>query len=150
MASGVLRKYAPDDVTIVVGTQAVSGVKEGTFVECDRTVDTASLDIGSDGEATLVISPNQSGTIKITLQQSSPLNDYFTSLFVALQNKDVSNALKPVTVTDKSGSTVVSCAQAAIQKPTKVTFADKAEGREWTFLCGYLDIKPGGEDSITG
>jgi hypothetical protein len=81
MSSGVLRKYAPDDIASTVGTQTVTGYKEGTFVECERTAETGTLDVGSDGEATLIISPNQSGTIKFTIQQSSPLNDYFNTLF---------------------------------------------------------------------
>lgn len=148
MSSGILRKYAPDDVAIVMGTQAVTGVKEGTFVEADRAKDISSLDVGSDGEVTLVISPDQSGTLKITLQQSSPLNDYFAGLHAALQQKDLANAVIPGTVNDKNGTTVVSAKQFVVQKVAKVTFADKSEGREWTFLSGYLTITPGGQASV--
>lgn len=148
MSSGIMRKYAPDDVAIVVGTQAVSGVKEGTFVEADRSVDIASLDVGSDGEVTMVVSPNQSGTVKITLQQSSPLNDYFSNLHAALQQRNLGAAVVPININDKNGSTLCGAKQAVVQKVAKVTFADKAEGREWTFLCGYLTIAPGGQSSI--
>jgi hypothetical protein len=148
MSSGVLRKYAPDDIAMTVGTQTVTGVKEGTFVECERTAETGSLDIGSDGEATLIISPNESGTIKFTLQQSSPLNDYFNMLFQALQQKNTSIAVVPISIEDKNGTTVVSSKQSVPQKPAKVTFADKAEGREWTFICPYLDMELGGESSV--
>lgn len=148
MPSGILRKYAPDDIAITVGTQIVSGFKEGTFVEAERTAETGMLDVGSDGEVTLIISPNQSGTIKLTLQQSSPTNDYFTSLFLALQQKNTSVAVVPVTINDKNGSTIVSSRQSVIQKPTKVTFADKGEAREWTFVCPYLSIEAGGESSV--
>jgi hypothetical protein len=148
MSSGLTRFYAPDDIAMVVGTQAVIGYKEGTFVEVDRAVDTSSLDVGSDGEVTLVISPNQSGSFKFTLQQSSPLNDYFTSLFQALQQKNTGVAVVPITLNDKNGSTICSAKQAVVQKPAKVTFADKAEGREWTFLTGYLNTAPGGESSL--
>lgn len=148
MSSGLLRKYAPDDVAAVVGSQAVTGVKEGTFIEADRAVDVASMDIGSDGEATLVISPNQSGTVKFTLQQSSPVNDYFSSLHLALQQKNLAAAVVPITVNDKNGSTIISAKQAVVQKVAKITFADKSEGREWTFLAGYLNIQPGGNSVI--
>lgn len=148
MSSGIMRKYAPDDVAIVVGVQAVSGLKEGTFVEAERTADIASLDVGSDGEVTMVVSPNQSGTVKITLQQSSPLNDYFSGLHQALQQRNLAAAVVPLNINDKNGSTLVSAKQAVVQKVAKVTFADKAEAREWTFLAGYLQILPGGESSI--
>lgn len=148
MSSGITRKYAPDDVGIVVGTQAAVGVKQGTFIEADRAVDTAEMDIGSDGEATMVISPNESGTVKITLQQSSPTNDYYNTLFQALQQKNTAVAVVPINVTDKNGTTVISCTQAVVQKVAKVTFADKSEGREWTFISGYLNIAPGGQSSV--
>lgn len=148
MSSGLLRKYAPDDVAIVVGTQAVTGVKEGTFVEADRDVDTGTIEVGSDGEATLVISPNQAGKVKITLQQASPLNDYFNTLLQALQQKNMAVAVVPVNITDKNGTTVVGAKQAVVNKPVKVTFADKTEGREWTFISGYLTINAGGEASL--
>lgn len=143
MPSGQLRKYAPDDVVSSVGAMSVTGVKEGTFIEIDRQVDGASLEIGSDGEATMTISPNQSGTVKYTLQQSSPVNEYFTSLYLALQNKDTTNGVKALSVKDANGTTIATAAQAFVQKVAKVTFADKTEGREWTFLCPYLVTKPG-------
>lgn len=148
MSSGQTRKYAPDDVTFVVGTQAATGFKEGTFIEIDRAVDTGSLDIGSDGEATLVISPNQSGSFKLTLQQSSPMNDYLTTLWQALQDKNVAVAIIPVTMNDKNGTSIASCKQGFVKKPTKLTFADKAEGREWEIMTGYLNTAPGGQNAL--
>lgn len=148
MSSGITRKYAPDDVITVIGTQQVIGLHEGSFIEAERDVETASTHVGADGEVTLVISPNHAGKVKVVLQQSSPLNDYFTTLLLALQNKDMGNAVVPISVTDKNGSTVVSAKQAVTQKPVKISFADKPEGREWTFITGYLDMQPGGESSI--
>lgn len=148
MPSGITRKYAPDDVVLTVGTQAVTGVQEGTFIEAERDNDTAEISTGSDGEATLVISPVQKGKVKVTLQQASPLNDYFNTLFQALQQKNLSVAVVPLYLTDKNGTTVVQAKQAVVNKPVKVSFADKPEGREWTFISGYLDIEAGGESSI--
>lgn len=148
MPSGIMRQYAPDDINMVVGTQPVSGVQEGTFIEAERSVDTASLHPGSDGEVTLAISPVQTGTIKVTLQQASPLNDFFNSLFQALQQKQMTVAVVPITINDKNGTTIISSKQSIVQKPTKVTYADKPEAREWTFLCPYLNMNPGGENSV--
>lgn len=148
MPSGLLRQYAPDAIVSTVGSQTVTGYKEGTFVEAERTAETSSFDVGSDGEVTLIVNPNQSGTVKFTLQQSSPLNDYFNTLFQAIQQRNLSTGIVPLSVVDKSGTTVVNSKQAIIQKPAKVTFADKSEVREWTFICPYLDIEVGGESSL--
>ena len=146
MSDGLTRFYAPDDVTFSGGNQPAVGVHEGTFIEVDRAVDIGRLDIGSDGEASMSVSPNQSGSFKITLQQSSPTNDYYNTLFQALQQKNLAVAVVPIRMSDKNGSTVASCTQGFVQKPTKITFADKPEGREWTFLTGYLNTSPGGEN----
>ena len=148
MSDGLLRKYAPDDVAVTIGTQTITGFQKGTFIEADRDVDTAEIDVGSDGEATLIISPNQAGKVKFTLQQASPSNDYLTTLFQALQQKNMSTAVVPLDVNDKNGTTQVTAKQAVTQRPAKVTFADKAEGREWTLVSGYLSIAPGGEASL--
>lgn len=148
MSTGILRKYAPDDVTFTVGKRAVFGFQEGTFIEAERDVDIGAISVGSDGEATLVISPNQAGKVKCTLQQSSPLNDYFSSIHQALQNRDLPNAIVPIQVEDKNGTSLVSAKQATVMKVTKLSFADKPEGREWTFIAGYLNIQPGGEASV--
>jgi hypothetical protein len=149
MPSGITRRYAPDDVTMTVGTQTVTGVQEGTFFEAERDNDTGEISTGSDGEATLVISPVQKGKIKVTLQQASPLNDYFNTLFQALQQKNLSVAVVPIYISDKNGTSVVQCKQAVPNKPVKVSFADKPEGREWTFITGYLDIEAGGEFNVS-
>ena len=148
MSSGITRKYAPDDVTVVVGSQAVIGFHEGSFVEVEADVDSATLDIGSDGEATLVISPNRAGKMKLTLQQSSPLNDYFNTLYQALIQKNTGVAVVPFRLADKNGSSIAQAKQAVTMKPSKISFADKAEAREWTFITGYLDTQPGGENSL--
>jgi hypothetical protein len=148
MPSGITRKYAPDDVITTVGTQKVSGLQEGTFFEAERDNDTGEMSSGSDGEVTLVISPVQKGKVKITLQQASPLNDYFNTLFQALQQKNMAVAVVPLYMTDKNGTSVVQSKQGVFNKPVKITFADKTEGREWTYISGYLDIEAGGESSV--
>lgn len=148
MSSGLLRKYAPDDVAVVVGVQPVTGFLEGSFIECDRVKETGEISVGSDGEATLVIHPNKAGTVKITLQQASPLNDYFNTLFQALQEKNMAVAVVGFNLEDKNGSSSASARQIVIAKPAKVVFSDKAEGREWTLITGYLDLRVGGESSL--
>ena len=149
MPSGITRKYAPDDVTVTIGTQTGSGFLEGTFVECERDNDTGEISTGSDGEATLVISPVQKGKIKLTFQQASPLNDYLNTLFQALQQKNLSVAVVPFRLSDKNGTTVVQASQVVVNKPVKVGFGDKPEGREWTLITGYLDIEAGVEFNVS-
>ncbi len=148
MSSGLTRKYAPDEVTFALGTQVATGVAKGTFIEAERAVDTVATDVGSDGEVTIIISPNKMGTYKLVLQQSSPFNDYLTSLFQAMEARNMAAAVKPVTLKDTNGTTLIQSKQAWVKKPAKVGFADGAETREWSIDTGYMDIVVGGENSI--
>lgn len=148
MSSGLTRKYAPDEVNLAYGTQVASGVAKGSFIEAERSVDTSTVDIGSDGEATLIISPNKSGTIKVTLQQSSPFNDYLTGAFRAMEARNMAQAVLPLMLKDLNGTTLLQAKQAWVKKPAKVVYADGAESREWIIETGYLDVFVGGENSL--
>lgn len=149
MSSGNARIYAPDDINLTIGTQPISGFQKGTFVEADRYKEQAAMDVGSDGEVTMTVSPDQSGYIKFTLQQSSPSNDYLHSLRIALQNKILGTAIVPCLMKDNNGSSLVRTKQAWVKKGAKVEFADTSEGREWTMDTGFLDIQPGGENTLS-
>ena len=60
MSSGLTRKHDPANVIFTFGAMAASGVAKGSFMEVDRYEDAAKLDIGSDGEATVIVSNNNS------------------------------------------------------------------------------------------
>ena len=140
------RQYDPLQVVTNVGGRDVSGYATGTFVDVERAVDAFTTVVGSDGEITRVKSQNRSGTVKITLQQSSPLNDYFSSLATA--DELSSGGVVPILVTDKNGTTVVTAGKAWVKKKANATFADAAENREWTFETGNLSFAIGGETAL--
>ena len=144
MGSPTTRQYDPTQVIMNVGGRDVVGYQEGTFIEADRYADAVETKIGSDGEATRVLSANKSGYVKVTLQQSSPLNDYFSSL--ATQDERSKNAVVPVIVKDANGSTKVHAEKAWVKKKAKTDFATSTEPREWTFDTGVLDYDIGGEN----
>lgn len=148
MSSGLTRQYDPGQINQVVGPRAVTGLMKGTFVEVDRKEDSADTDVGADGEVTLIIKQNRSGTVKMTLQQSSPLNDFFNSMRVALENRDMKNAIQAYALTDGNGSTDVHAKQCWIKKPAKITFSDAGEGREWILETGYIENSAGGENAL--
>lgn len=148
MSSGLTRQHDPAQIVMTVGTRTVSGYAKGSFVEIDRYEDAVKTDVGSDGEVTLIISQNKSGYFKFTLQQSSPLNDYFTALKIAMENRQTGVAVVPITVKDVNGTSLAQCVQAWVKKTAKMEFQDVAGNREWTFDTGYLDNQPGGQAAI--
>jgi hypothetical protein len=140
------RQYDPIQVIANVDGRDVSGYATGTFVEAERAVDAFTTVSGSDGEVTRVKSQNRIGTIKFTLQQSSPLNDYFTELANA---DELSNSgVVPILVTDKNGTSLIQGAKCWVKKKPNATFADAAENREWLFETGNLVLDHGGQTAI--
>lgn len=143
MANYTTRSYDPGQVDFNVGGRDVSGYADGTFLDVEKNVDQATLVVGSDGDNTLALSQNRSGKITCTLQQSSPLNDYFSGLADALENR--TGGVVPLIVKDNNGTTLASAKQAWIVKRSKTTFAKDPENREWVFETGNLVLTVGGE-----
>jgi hypothetical protein len=138
------RQYDPANVILNIGGRDISGFAEGTFIEVDRYADAFSMSVGSDGEVTRVKNQNVSGYFKCTLQQSSPSNDYLSSL--ATQDEQSSNAVVPVLLTDKNGTTLAKGAKSWVKKKAKPTYANTAESREWSLDTGNLQLDVGGEN----
>lgn len=148
MSSGITRKHDPAQVDLQVGNMTGTAYAEGTFIEVEREVDAASKTVGADGEVTLVVSNNTSGTIKATFQQASPMNDYLSGLADALERKDFANAIVPVTMKDNNGTTLASAKQAWVKKKAKTEFDATSKDREWIIETGYLNYNVGGQASV--
>jgi hypothetical protein len=146
MSSGKTRQHDPSQIIVNIGGRDASGFAKGSFVEIDRYAEAVALDIGSDGEATRIISANKSGFFKMVFQQSSPMNDYLSSL--ATSDERTKTAVVPVLVRDMNGTTIASAKAAWVKKKAKTDFADTAENREWTLDTGYLSLDVGGQNEI--
>jgi hypothetical protein len=140
------RTYDPAQINLIVGQNVVSGFADGTFVKVERNVDQAALQVGADGESTLALSQNRSGRFTFTLQQSSPLNDVFSALSDALENR--SGGFQPVMVKDNNGTTLAHAEKAWCVKRASTGFGKDPETREWIFETGNLDLTVGGSNEI--
>jgi len=65
------RTWNPTDITASVNGYVVEGYAEGTFIEVETTEDRNTYTAGSDSTGTFNRNPNQSGTIKFTLQRNA-------------------------------------------------------------------------------
>lgn len=140
------KQYDPGQVIFNVNGRDVSGYAAGSFIEVERNKDAFTLVVGSDGEHTRVKSQDRSGIFKCTLQQSSPLNDYFTSL--ANQDELTSNAAVPIFLKDANGTTIAQAQKGWVKKKASSTYGDNVENREWTFETGNLNYTVGGENAL--
>jgi len=128
-----LKSYNAGEVAIIVGTRAMGGLAEDTFVNIQRDEQLHTKQVGADGEVTRSKTNNKSGMITITLQQTSDSNDYLTGL----ANND---SIVPITVTDLSGRTVAFAQQAWVQDFPDVELARDSGTREWVIDCANLEL----------
>nr|NIQ06865.1 DUF3277 family protein [Candidatus Korarchaeota archaeon] len=109
-----VKTYSPKDVSVIVAGTIITGYAEDTFLAIERSSDAFAKVVGADGEVARTASADKSGTITLTLIQSSASNDVLS----ALQNADeISLAGKfPVMVKDNFGSSLYISGTAWVQK----------------------------------
>jgi hypothetical protein len=109
----------------------------------DRDPDAAASDqAGAGGEVIRNRSHDERGNVTFTLLKSSPTNDSFQALHA--QDKLLGTGVRPLTVKDLNGRTVVSAARAWISKAPPIEEGKEASPREWVLRCAKLEIKVGG------
>ena len=133
-----VRTYDPKNIIITVGGIPISGFSEGTFLEIARTEPTWNMVVGADGLVTRGKTNNFSGTMTLTLKQSTPSNDVLSG-FLAL-DEATNSGVVPVLVKDLSGNSVYFAARAWINQYANSTFGKDISDRQWTLSLDEADI----------
>ena len=97
---------------------------------------------GATGEATRVKSNDKSGTISITLQQSSPSNDDLST--IALADELSNTGLRPFLMKDNLGTTIYTAPTAFIEKIPAGGFGKTQKDRVWVIKTNNLIAFLGG------
>jgi hypothetical protein len=136
------KTYDPKDVCIIVGPSIIGGYAKGSFVTVSNKADRYSQKTGADGEAVRSRSHDESGSIKIKLQQTSGSNDVLQG-WASLDY--LSNAGQfPLMIKDNNGRSLYSALAAWVVKNPDADFADESGDREWTIETDALVSFTGG------
>lgn len=146
MSQGQTFQYDPSQVAFNVGGIDTNGFADGTFIKIARNKDAWTTVVGSDGEGTRVKSVDISGTITCTLSQSSPSNDYFSSL--ATKDESSSSGSVPLLLKDANGTTLVKVKVGWVKKKPDSEFSNANSNREWVFESTAIQYDVGGEAEI--
>jgi len=136
------KTFDPKLVVMSFAGIQISGYMDGTFIMAEREVDTFEKSVGAGGDVTRVRSNNRSGTITLTLQAASPTNDLLSARAIIDEQTGLGTGV--AMVKNINGTTLVSAADAWIQKPANVEYADTASGREWVIACADMRMFIGG------
>lgn len=137
-----LKTYDPKQVLVLVGGVPMGGFTDGAFVSVSRDEDSFTKVVGADGETSRSKRNNRSGSMTLTLHQTSPSNDVLSALAIA---DELSNAgVVPVMVKDSSGRSILFSALGWIRKPADSSFSAEIEDREWVLDLADLDMSVAG------
>ena len=138
----IFANYDPGQLITTFDGNPIVGFADGVMVKASRKTDTFSMNVGTQGDVARVRSQDKTGEVVITLQQSSPTNDYFSS--VLLLDEQFGLSVGPLLIKDLNGTTVISAAIAWLKKPADSEFGKDLTNREWTFECAELKMLVGG------
>lgn len=143
-----VRTYDPKKVVLTVGGVPIGGFADGTFIMVERTNDTFTKVSGADGIVSRAKANDFSGSITVTLAQTSPSNDVLQALATA---DELSNSgVVPVQCKDVSGRSTHFSAFAWIRKPPAAEYGKEISNREWALDCADLVMAHGGNaDAVT-
>ena len=133
-----VRTYDPKNVIVTVAGIPMSGFSDGTFLEVDRNEATWNTVVGADGFVTRGKTNNFTGTMTLTLKQSSPSNDVLSGLLAIDEATNV--GVFPILVKDLSGNSVYFSANAWITQYANSTFGKDINDRQWTLMLDSADI----------
>ncbi|WP_079908272.1 phage protein [Paenibacillus sp. 32352] len=125
------KTYDAKDVSVIVDGVYLTGFGED-MVEVAKAENNYEVKVGAQGDTTRSKINNKTGTIKVTLLQSSPQVPYLD----ILAN---SGKLVPITVIYAGEPKEISSAtEAFVQKPADRKYKSSGEDREYEFQC--LDL----------
>ena len=131
-----VRTYDPKQVVVTIGGVPMSGYADGTFLVVDRDENAFTKVTGADGTSTRVKSNNRSGSMTLTLKQSSPSNDILSG-FAALDELSNSGVV-PILIKDLSGNSIFFSATGWVQKYPSSEFGKEINNREW--ILDLVDV----------
>ncbi len=137
-----IKTFDPKKVIIAIGGVSMSGFADGSYIKVARDGDSFMKKVGVDGEVSRARNNDRSGSIVLTLMQTSASNDVLS----AFNNVDeqTNDGIVPVLITDLSGRSTFFSGYAWIKKPADSEFGKEVGTREWTLDTGSVDVFVGG------
>lgn len=148
-----LATFSPNEVTVVITQQStglshiVGGFAEDSIVSIDRNADTFALYTGADDTNTRIYNANTSGTMTISLQQTSASNDILTAIYE--NDRGSRNGLFSIVVKDNSGRSNYFSEEAYIGVVPSAAIANSMQTRDWVIHAPRMTSVIGGNGPIS-
>lgn len=129
-----MKTYDPRKFDIVfAGIHLNEGVADGTFVVYSSTTPGFSSKVGVDGEVTRSRQHDRRATVRLTLMQTSEINDRLSAAYEADRQAINGQGVGSFLIRDRSGTTLVEASRAWISDDPDLNLEQTASSREWLF-----------------
>lgn len=127
-----VRTYHPKKVTCALGRHIVTGFSDDGMITIDKDGDGTTHMVGAHGEVVRSIDPSEVYTMKISLLQNTPTNQYLQRMY----DKDQTDGTGTfsVNINDIFGKEKFFGDTAWVKKPATFTRAKAATNREWEIV----------------
>ena len=141
-----VRTFDAKKVQVIFNGLSISGFADGTFANVEREEQGFTKVTGADGFTSRSKSNNRSGSVTITLLQTSPSNDVLSNILA--QDELNANAVYPLTIKDLSGESLYFTSTAWIQKAPTIQYGKEINSVEWIIDCSDLQMKVAGNAGV--
>ena len=134
-----MKNYSFLNTLLLVQGTEITGFDEGDdVIVMERLNDSSAHKIGTDGEMTVSLSADRSGTVSFRLMQTSDSNTFLSGLINAAEN----DLFVPIFVQFKDirGGDLGSGTQGYIARPASMTRGTNANSQEWMITVERLDL----------
>lgn len=126
--------YDPKKVTVIYDGMVITGFADDSMIEAEKNEDNITPHVGVLGEVSIAINADNTGTVTISLANTSPF-------IKILAEKARANTVAPLSIIDMNENGVnIGGTEAVIIKPPNVTIGKEVESQEVQFFVADYTI----------
>lgn len=127
----------PLQLYIIFGSYRVTGRAKGESVSVSKVEDDFSMEVGVDGIGYWIKNASNAGIVNVSLVPNS-VSNLVLSAFLNLDKITPGGLVRPLSITEANGSTILAAPRARIMRRADATWSDGAVVRQWQF--GAIDL----------
>lgn len=137
-----METYIPDSVNMTLGTTAIEGVMDGTFITIEANAPDWKKKVGAQGNVGRIGIADESYRVTVTLMGSSPTNKALSA--IRKIDKATGAGQLPFLMEDKSGEDAFFATNAWIEGMPSMSKADDITPVVWIIDCEKGELLIGG------
>jgi hypothetical protein len=141
-----MKTYDPKRYDLVLGGVRLNqGLADGTWITVEGMSPGFTSKVGVDGEVTRARMHDRRATVRLTVMQTSAVNDLLSRQYLDDRNgNENGRGVASFLLQDRAGTTVVQASKAYIADDPDVTLSAEAETREWVIELADAEMFHGG------